>query len=65
MADKLPSHWYNMEKLDEKPEAENSTEFTDEADDVLYKRYKVTMFQAHQSVLEYEKIVDQLQRESE
>jgi len=41
MADKLPSRWYNVEELDKDGDLQYSTEFTDSADDLIYKRYKV------------------------
>ena len=41
MADKLPTRWYNLEEIDEMDDVQYSTEFTDEADELLYKRYKM------------------------
>ena len=41
MADKAKSRWYNVEELAKHGDIQYTTEFTDSADDLIYKRYKV------------------------
>ena len=57
MADKLPTDWYDLEELDKADDPDLSTDFTDSAEDQLYKRYKMrhtqvkTKLKDHQAVL--------------
>ena len=41
MADKLPTEWYDLQEIDDAEDVQYSTDFTDEADDLVYKRYKM------------------------
>mgnify|MGYP001050689875 CR=1 FL=1 len=65
MADKLPTHWYNLDKIDKFDEIEYSTEFTDEGEDLLYKRVKMQQHRSHQGILEYNEAIENLQREAD
>ena len=53
MADKLPTQWYDLEKLDKFDEIEYSTEFTDEGEDIMYKRFKMQQHKTKDGILEY------------
>lgn len=41
MADKLPTQWYDLKQIDEADEIDYSTEFTEEENDLMYKRFKM------------------------
>jgi hypothetical protein len=41
MANKLGTDWYNLEEIDKGDELLFSTDFSDEAENELYKRYKM------------------------
>ena len=64
MADKLPSRWYNVEELDEDGDLQYSTEFTDSADDLIYKRYKVQQFTLREKVADYHARIGHLQMQA-
>jgi hypothetical protein len=65
MADKLPTQWYNLENIDKFDDIEYSTEFTDEENDLIYKRYKMQQHKAKEGILEYAETIENLQREAE
>jgi hypothetical protein len=65
MADKLPTQWYDLNKIDKFDEIEYSTEFTEEADDLMYKRYKMQQHKAKEGILEYSEAIENLQREAD
>jgi len=64
MADKLPSRWYNVEELDKDGDLQYSTEFTDSADDLIYKRYKVQQFTLREKVADYHARISHLQMQA-
>lgn len=64
MADKLRSRWYNVEELDEDGDLQYSTEFTDSADDLIYKRYKVQQFTLREKVVDYHARIGHLQMQA-
>lgn len=64
MADKLPSRWYNVEELDKDGDLQYSTEFTDSADDLIYKRYKVQQFTLREKVADYQARISHLQMQA-
>lgn len=41
MADKLPTEWYDVQAAEEAEYVQYSTDFTDQAEDMMYKRYKM------------------------
>lgn len=41
MADKLPTEWYDVKAVEEAEHVQYSTDFTDQAEDMVYKRYKM------------------------
>lgn len=41
MANKKDTYWYDLKAIDEAEQVEYSTDFTDQADDAMYKRYKL------------------------
>ena len=65
MADKLPTQWYDLEKIDKADEIDYSTEFTDEENDLLYKRFKMQQHKAQEGILEYSEAIENLQREAD
>jgi len=64
MADKLSSRWYNVEELDKEGDIQYSTEFTDSADDLVYKRYKVQQFTLNGKVTDYHAKISHLQMQA-
>ena len=42
----MPTQWYELDKIDKFDEIEYSTEFTEEADDLMYKRFKMQQHKA-------------------
>jgi hypothetical protein len=41
MMNKMDTSWYDPDVIDNYDELNFSTEWTDEADDIMYKRYKL------------------------
>lgn len=64
MADKLPSKWFNVEELDEEGDIQYSTEFTDSADDLIYKRYKIQQFTLRGKVADYQAKISHLKMQA-
>ena len=44
MADKLETQWYNLTDIDNNEDMKLSTDFTEEEEDLAYKRYKMTRY---------------------
>ena len=65
MENKLGTRWFDLEELDKEDDIVFSTDFTDEADDLNYKRYKVNLAEAKETIEEYQELIDTLQREAE
>lgn len=53
MGDKLPSEWYDVREIDRTEDIQYSTDFTDPADDLLYKRHKMHSFKLRESLQAY------------
>lgn len=47
MANKMESRWFDPKKIPDDDDLDLTTEFTDEGDEIAYKRFKMTQF-AHQ-----------------
>lgn len=60
MRDKDDNPLYNLEEWDDADDVQYSTDFTDSAEDELYKRYKLLSFQTKEAVANYEDWVDAL-----
>jgi len=65
MKNKLKSRWFNLEDVDEDEDIQFSTDFTDEGEDFMYKRYKVLHYESRQRVEEYQDVITGLQRDAE
>jgi len=60
MSDKLETRWYDLNQIDNNDDMNLSTDFSDEADDLTYKRYKMTQYHLNQSVHEYAEMIEDL-----
>jgi len=58
MENKLDTRWYNLDEIDAADDIQYSTDFTEEADDLVYKRYKLQLFDIGQSVTQYHELID-------
>lgn len=65
MEDKLPTEMYDLKQWDIDNEPQYSTDFTDENEDVQYKRYKLIKFQNTETAKEYFETIALLQREAD
>jgi hypothetical protein len=60
MNDKLDTRWYNLNQIDNNEDMNLTTDFTSEAEDLTYKRYKMTQYHISQSVHEYAEMIEDL-----
>lgn len=60
MANKQGSYWYDLKAIDDGAQIEYSTDFTDAADDALYKRYKLARFRSRESVKDHQAKIDKI-----
>lgn len=65
MANKKETYWYDLKAIDDGNQVEYSTDFTDQADDLMYKRYKLLRFQTRESVKDHQVRIQNLIQEEE
>jgi len=64
MEHKLPSRWYNVKDIADDGNVLFSTDFTESAEDLLYKRYKMLNFQLNEKIDLYHSKVQHLEMEA-
>ena len=65
MDNKLKSRWYNPEDVDNAEDVVFSTDFTDEADDLMYKRYKINYLEQKETIQEYQEAIADMSRRAD
>ena len=56
----MPTEWYDLQELDDAEDVQYSTDFTDEGDDLLYKRYKMQQYKMKKDLKGYEETIADL-----
>ena len=65
MADKMETRWFDPKKVPDDDENGLTTEFTDEGEELAYKRYKMTQFAHQMHYKDHIERVDLLQKNVE
>lgn len=60
MKDKLPTEWYDLQELDDAEDVQYSTDFTDEENDLVYKRYKMQQYRMKKDLKGYQETIADL-----
>lgn len=58
MANKLDTEWYDPSRIDNYDQLDFSTEWTEEADDLMYKRYKMAKHEVETGVKEHDDLIN-------
>lgn len=65
MANKMESRWFDPKKVPDNDDLGLSTEFTDEGEEIAYKRFKMTQFAHKMHYKNHIERVDHLQKNME
>lgn len=61
MGDKQKTEWFDPKEIDENADLHFSTEFSDEAEEFTYKRYKLAHYANKQKLEDYQLVIDAIQ----
>ena len=60
MKDRTSTRWFDPQKLDEMEELQMSTEFTDEEEQQVYRRYRMETQDKKHTLEEYNDVIEEL-----
>ena len=60
MKGRADTRWFDPKKLDELDEIEMSTDFTDDDEQAVYRRYRMETQDRKQTIEEYNDVIDEL-----